>query len=265
MSHRLRMIASDLDGTLLLGGAQELCPETCGLVQRILDRGIFFMPASGRQYANLRRLFAPVADRLVYLCENGCLGMYRGEMLFRETMDRELGDEIIRTILDREGCEVLISGVNTSYIQSGEDHFYHHMKDVVRNNCTLVDDIFSVSEPYFKISLFEERGLSDTAWWKKKFGDRCTVETGGEQWLDIMPKGVHKGSAMKKILSRLGIDPADVIAFGDNDNDREMMAMAGCPIAVDSAKEEIRAMSRYTTDTVENALRRILDGDGYFW
>ena len=53
-----------MDGTLLLNGAQELQPKTYELIQKLMDKGIIFVAASGRQYANLRRLFAPVENKI---------------------------------------------------------------------------------------------------------------------------------------------------------------------------------------------------------
>lgn len=58
----VRLIASDIDGTLLPYGAAALDPALFGLIRRLRDRGVLFCPASGRQYHSLRRLFAPVAD-----------------------------------------------------------------------------------------------------------------------------------------------------------------------------------------------------------
>ena len=56
----IRLIASDLDGTLLQNGAQVLSPEIFKLIPALKKKGIHFIAASGRQYANLRRLFAPL-------------------------------------------------------------------------------------------------------------------------------------------------------------------------------------------------------------
>ena len=65
----IKLIASDLDGTLLLNGAQSLREETCRLIHRLYtEKGIRFVSASGRQYDNQRRLFAPVADEIAYIC-----------------------------------------------------------------------------------------------------------------------------------------------------------------------------------------------------
>lgn len=74
----IKLIACDLDGTLLHPGEREPRSEAFELIDELHRRGIVFMPASGRQYASLRYLFAPVADELAYVCENGALVMSEG-------------------------------------------------------------------------------------------------------------------------------------------------------------------------------------------
>ena len=58
----IKLIASDIDGTLLPYGQKELNPRLFPLIERLWARGVLFCPASGRQYHSLRRLFAPSAD-----------------------------------------------------------------------------------------------------------------------------------------------------------------------------------------------------------
>lgn len=52
----IKMVASDLDGTLLIGGRQTLPEEIFPLVKELKKMGILFVAASGRQYANMRNL-----------------------------------------------------------------------------------------------------------------------------------------------------------------------------------------------------------------
>lgn len=256
------MIACDLDGTLLLNGAQNLQPETCALITRLMDeKGILFCAASGRQYANLQRLFAPVKDRIAYLCENGCLCYCGGECLHRELMEADLAREIIQMIRLEGSAEVLVSGEKIHYVQPKDMGFYHHMHDVVKNDVTIVPDLLDIPEPYLKVSLFERGGLYDVEKWQQTFGSRCTVVAGQGEWLDMMPRGVNKGTGLLPILAQLGITPSECMAIGDNDNDREMLELAGFPVTVKSAKPSIRAMAKLETDTVEHLFERMLNGE----
>lgn len=258
----IKLVASDLDGTLLLGGAQSLGADTCGLIHRLREeKGILFLAASGRQYGNLRNLFAPVAEEIAYICENGCLSFYRDELIHRCRMDRETGRAIMRGIEETEGAEILLSGVHTSYMRPKEMGFYYHMRDVVKNHVTLVEDIYATEEPYFKISVYEKDGVGPhTDFWTEKFRDLANVVVSGNCWVDMMPRGVDKGYGLERLLGRLGIAPDECVAFGDNFNDREMLAYVGMPVAVDTAVPEIYRMCSRHTDTVEHGLQNILEG-----
>ncbi|NCB93505.1 MAG: HAD family hydrolase [Clostridia bacterium] len=253
----IKLIASDLDGTLLLDGAQTLPEGTCDQIRRLKEQGILFVAASGRQYANLRRLFAPVADDIAYICENGCIVFYKGKMIHKELMDRETGQEIIKAILEKESAEVLLSGEDTSYLQPKQESFLYRIRDVVKNNVTVVDDILGTQESYFKISVYEKDGIGDTkAYWENRFGDRLTVVTSGNEWLDMMPFSVNKGSAMQVLTEYLGIRPEECMAFGDNYNDVEMLKFVGSSYAMDTAQPGIGEICRYHTDTVGHALEK---------
>lgn len=255
----IRLVVSDLDGTLLQNGSQSLPPGTCELIKRLREKGILFAAASGRQYANLRRLFAPVQEEISYICENGCLIFSGGKRIYRASMDRETGQEILRAIMARESAEALLSGEDTSYVQPKKESYLIHLRDVVKNNVTEVPDILDTREEYFKISVYEPDGLAGSEdYWKRRFGSRVTVVTSGNEWLDMMPRGVNKGTALSMLLRHLGILPEECVVFGDNDNDREMLKMAGVGFAMDTAIPEILSMCPYHTDTVEHALEEIL-------
>ena len=63
----VKLIASDLDGTILRKGAQSVEPSTIKAIEQLVNKGMYFAPASGRQIVSLKRLFEPVSDKLVYL------------------------------------------------------------------------------------------------------------------------------------------------------------------------------------------------------
>lgn len=65
----IQYIASDVDGTLLHGHATTLNPELFDIIRQLKEHGIHFIAASGRQYKNLQRLFAPVKDDISYVAK----------------------------------------------------------------------------------------------------------------------------------------------------------------------------------------------------
>ena len=67
----IKLIASDIDGTLVKDGTLAIDREYMEVIGRLIDKGIVFVACSGRQYRSERKLFAPVADRLLYISDGG--------------------------------------------------------------------------------------------------------------------------------------------------------------------------------------------------
>ena len=114
----IRLVCSDLDGTLLQYGKKELEGEIFDQIRALHDRGILFCPASGRQYTSLRKLFAPVADCCIFLCENGGV-IYKDEQcIAKNPMPRALAEEIAEDLWNRSDGqgEIMLSGQNTAYL-----------------------------------------------------------------------------------------------------------------------------------------------------
>lgn len=259
-----KLIASDLDGTLLQDHVRRIDEQTLKLIENCLDAGISFAAASGRQYQNLRHLFAPVADRIDYVCENGCLVFAGNKLIHRDTMPRELGNAIIDAILATPHANVMISSIDSSYLLAGNDAFYHHVRDYVGNQVTLTTDIHDMPEPYFKISLFDDCYTDgcpsiDSQPFREQFGKDCHVVYGGNGWIDFMPKNTNKATALAHLGKYLAIGPQDIMAFGDEENDKEMMQYAGFPVAMAQGNPEIQQMAKLTTGTVSEILKKVLD------
>ena len=78
--------------------------QTFDQIRALAENGIRFVAASGRQYPNLRRLFAPVQDDISYIAENGSLCIHEGKTLSRGLIPRELGNRIVDAIHHCSGC-----------------------------------------------------------------------------------------------------------------------------------------------------------------
>lgn len=67
----IRLIASDIDGTLIRDSTPDIYPEMVQAIRKLKDKGILFCAASGRQYQSVRNVFRDVADDIAYIAENG--------------------------------------------------------------------------------------------------------------------------------------------------------------------------------------------------
>lgn len=259
----IKLIASDLDGTLLLNGANRLHRETFRLIETLQRQGRIFVAASGRQYANLQKLFYPVKDQISYICENGALVMHENKPLFQYQLDRAKGQQILKAIMAKDSAEALLSGVNTCYIQPKQEEYAKHMSEVVGNDVTVVADILATKEAYLKIAIYEKDGVAENfEYWKNYFSEdeQVRVVTSGNAWIDVIPRGIDKGSAIGRLGKELGIAPDEMMAVGDNYNDAEMLAYVKHSVAMKSGQAGIREMCKYEVDLVENLLRNIAEG-----
>lgn len=256
----IRLVASDIDGTLLQNGIRVLSEEIVAQIKQLTERGVLFVAASGRQMPNLERLFAPVKDDIAYIAENGALIVHKGQVLARTPLPKGLGREILQDIRNRDACEILLSGERTCYLEPKTKEYEDHMKFFVKNNVTVVDDILKVEEDFLKISVYEKEGVDNCEqYFKERWGDKVTVVTSGYAWLDMIAHEVNKGTAMQKLLQHLGIDKSEAAAFGDNYNDVEMLKAVKYSYAMESAQPGIAEQCYGTSDRVETVLRKWLE------
>ena len=260
----IKLIASDLDGTLLLNGAQSVSNRAIDLIKQLSQKGILFVAASGRQYPNLYRLFGENSKDMGFICENGALTMYQDKVICKEAMERNLAMSIIHDIDNRTGCEVLISGQDTSFIRPKQEAFLHRMRDVVKNNVTVIENFDDIKEDIIKVSAYEVDGIehsSDyfTNKWESKL--KCTVS--GHQWIDFVNPDVNKGSSLKKLMKTLNVSHDEVLAFGDNYNDLEMLSLARYGFVMNNAVEDIKKRYHYHTSSVEDILEELYHNPSY--
>lgn len=255
------LIACDVDGTLLFDYAPAIPDSTLEVIGQLLDRGIAFVPASGRAYDSLCKLFSPFVDRMAFIANNGTVAYRNGEVAFRSTMDRSLGEELIDAMLDAADCEALVTGAHTSYAQPKDPAFIDFMRNDLGFHVTVVDDLKAVDEPFTKISTYYPSRIVNEQYWVDRFGGRCEVATAGYGWVDMMPTGTSKATALAALLEQLDIDPANVAAFGDARNDCEMLQLAGCAIAMETGDPRLIRIADRTTANAENELAQFLMQD----
>ena len=255
-----KLIASDLDGTLIKENTHTVSDKAMSLIREYIDRGGIFVAASGRQLENMRDIFAPVQDEIGYICYSGGLCVYRGEVIYDRHVEPELAEELISEIESTPDCAAMVSVRSKELVSRREPMLLPFLTNSTRAYAYISDELLSVRDGIYKISIFSKDAKIDSERWKEKYGSRCEALVSGRIWMDFIPKGVNKGSAMRALIDRLGIAPEDCTAYGDNENDKHMLNLVGCPIVMSHSTESLRALGRYTTDTVEASLEKILRG-----
>ena len=86
----IKLIASDVDGTLVKDGTLMINPEYMTVIHKLVEKGIIFVVCSGRQFASERRLFAPIVNELYYISDGGTVVRTPDKILKTFPMDEEL-------------------------------------------------------------------------------------------------------------------------------------------------------------------------------
>lgn len=260
----IRLIASDLDGTLLRGGAQTLPEETIPLIRQLLDKGFYFAAATGRQYHNLRRLFAPIKDRIFYITENGSLVIADGKVIARGGFSHELSQRILTELIQEPGIETMVSTERCCYISDRSETFKHHVLHELKNETTVCDDLLHIPEPVIKIAIYDT--TQNDAYlnqilqrYQETYKDELKVVTSGNSWIDFIAPNANKGTALQALLDYLHLSPEECMVFGDQYNDLEMLKLAGTSYAMRTCAPGVERYADYQTDTVEEVLKKLLE------
>ena len=246
----IKLIASDLDGTLLRDGALEVAPDTIELIKELKEQGILFVAASGRQYPSICNLFSSIKDEIAYIAENGSLAIYNGKILSKTIIDRELSQRIIEAFRCLHMTDFIVSGEQTLYTESTDPAFL---------NLLLNDLIKDINEPFLKIAVYVHTNMEEA---QKRLRDlfesEIKIVTAGNRWIDFIAPGTNKGIALSAMMEHLHISADECMAFGDQYNDVEMLQAAGTSYAMTTAAPGVSAYSTYTTDSVDDVLRKLL-------
>lgn len=255
----IKLVASDIDGTLLPEGTKELNPEIYDIIRELKKHHILFVVASGRQLDSQQLLFAPVANDISYISENGAICMHDNKRYVISEFDHDFAMRIIEEVEKRPNCKLAVSTPNTQYIKSGDNEFYEHMSNHLKYNITAIDSFKNIDEPIVKIAFLDSVTTQESyEHFQSLFGNEIKIANAGNLWIDFIPFESNKGTALKFILEKMNLTPAEAISFGDQQNDIEMLEYTGRSYAMAHAKPEIQKRATDITESVEKTLRELL-------
>lgn len=249
----IRFIATDLDGTLL-DSERRLPEEIFPLIGKLKELGVLFAPASGRQYANLKKLFAPVANDVVFICENGALIKYRGKTLHCHP----IRDIYLKNALDEiralPHLYPMLCGADYAYIENAEMPFFQYAM-LSYTNCKKVpslDDVIGM-EDICKIAVYDEIAAAENCIkvLPQRLPNLRTILSGFD-WCDISAPGANKGEAIRFIRKAFGLEKEECVAFGDHMNDFEMLGECGYAYVPENAYPPLKKLIGRTIPSNEN-------------
>lgn len=254
----IKLIATDIDGTII-PECEKFIPEIIfDEVEKLIDSGIVFCFASGRQYENLKKLCKPLLEKAYFMCENGAVIFSKGEapaLISKSSIDREKAMIICHAVMDDPDSEVFISGENTTYICPKKMKMEDIEPHVLCNHIEIVPSPESISEDIVKVSAFCKD--ADTVFrrlapeWENTF----SVSIAGGHWVDFTI--ANKGTGIRALCSYLGIELNETAAFGDNYNDLPMLEIVGNPYIMENAAADLKIKIPNHCRNVAEEMRKI--------
>jgi Cof subfamily protein (haloacid dehalogenase superfamily) len=256
----IKLIASDIDGTLVTDGSNEVNPELFDVILKLRAKGIQFAAASGRQWASIESIFDPIKEKIFYLSDNGAYVGCHGRNLFINTIERQTVMDMVQEVRKTEGLDVMVSGPDVVYLETKDQEFLDWLINGYKFRVQCVEDLTKVDSEFIKVSVYRKSDVeAHTRTLRTEFNDRLKITIAGDMWMDCMKPGINKGQAVKLLQDSLGIKPEETMAFGDQLNDIEMLNQAYYSYAVGNARKEVKDAARFQTDkNVNDGVLKIL-------
>ena len=272
---KIRCIALDLDRTTLNGQGQ-LSPGNRDALLYAISKGVHIIIASGRAFTTLPEDVAGLPGVEYAITSNGAAVYHipTQTCLHRYTMTPQSVDRILE--LNRsEGLpyEVFVEGTAyadaayvadpighgaapraVSYIQKTR-HPVDGLESFIRSHREQLDSLDLVFSDAAYKPCFREKLLAEVP--------DIYVTSSVPELLEISHRDAGKHSGVRFIAEHLGLSPAEIAAFGDGDNDADMLTYVGCGIAMENGTEGCKAAADYVTlhhtqDGVAYGIREIL-------
>ncbi|WP_085829309.1 Cof-type HAD-IIB family hydrolase [Clostridium massiliodielmoense] len=249
----IKLIATDMDGTLVnnKGNINENIFE---LIHDFHDKNVKFVAASGRFYSQLNNNFKKVKGDMILIAHNGAVIKYNnnGKTLYTNAMKKEDMKTVINYKFDLSGF-VFLGGESTAYVIDPSKELLDKF-DKSEVPVGLVNSLDDISVPIYKITYYIAEGASSEFVnnLRKSISDNLEVVVSGYNWVDVMNKGVAKGSAVKILQEKFEISSKNTMVFGDYYNDLSMFKVAHHSYAMKNAPEDVKQNANFIADSNDN-------------
>ena len=248
-----RAIALDLDGTLT-NHDKVVTPKTRKALLKAESQGAVIILASGRPTYGIE----PVAECLELDKRGGYILSYNGgnivnaktgEKLFSQFLPDAVLPILYRYAKEHHHALLGYAG-NEIITEMPDDQYVKEESRINKMNIRQVDNLLDALEPHPtkllmtgdpKDMLQAENDLV------AELGEKMDIFRSAPFFLELVPKGIDKAQSLLRLLGKINLTPADMIAFGDGYNDLSMLKLAGMGVAMENAAPEVRADADYVT------------------
>ncbi|MCR8645644.1 Cof-type HAD-IIB family hydrolase [Paenibacillus sp. N1-5-1-14] len=236
----------DIDGTLL-NQNKEVLDSTRKAIKQLQDKGVYTAIATGRT----PHLFDWLCEELninTFVSMNGQYVVFEGEIIYNNPMNAQHIHELAQLVECNGDALAYVNEVDIRSSREGhllfEEVFgYYKMEYPIADR-----DFYKHTDVHQVTIICEQDQLSG---YVEKFPqfNFVPVHEGGA---DILPKGCSKASGIAYILERGGFKLENTFAFGDGDNDIEMLGAVGVGVAMGNASTHVQKHANYITASCDH-------------
>ena len=248
---KIKLIASDLDGTLLTS-KKEITPRLYQALKKINELGIYFVPSTGRSFDSLPADVKSLPFLKYVITSNGA-----------SVYDAEKKEDIVQNFLPPTAVDITLEiaknlPVIIEFFKDGKAYIakdvfddlspYHLTEShihYIKTTRSPVRDFFGVIEKN-KSSLeninlvFSDMELRKEIWDLLKSKGHASVTASSPKNIEITSKNATKAQALEMLCGLLGLKQENVLAMGDGDNDLPMLQFAGIGVAMANGEEHVK-------------------------
>lgn len=249
----IKLIATDMDGTLLDPKGQVDLPRLEKILDQLEERGIRFVIATGNEIHRVKQLLGHLTERVVLIVANGARIFEGNQLLQAQTWDDDMVDRALEFFKGRE-CQdqFVVTSMNGGFVKEGtvftqlENFMTPEMIELFYQRMNFVEELEShLFGGVLKMSLVvgEERSDSVLEEINQLFNGHVQAVSSGYGCIDILQAGIHKAWGLQELLKRWDIKAEGIMAFGDSENDVEMLQLAGIAYAMENADDKAKAVA----------------------
>lgn len=239
-----KLIAVDLDGTLLRTDST-ISTASVEFLQNVSEAGHFVTVATGRSWASSLPYVRQLGIRNPYIVHNGAwITDTMAKTIRLDAIASDVALDFWRYCSENKiPCTFITTGgiyINKNdHYSLGQHRRYDNMEPEVKydnppgSDESLLAICISNQDSDRYLAIFEQL--------KNTFGCRLQIYRVGNNMINVAAAGVSKGRALEHLASLYSIPMSDVIAFGDNHNDVDMLQKAGIGVAMEGADPDALA------------------------
>ncbi len=236
----IKIIASDMDHTFLDDNSN-LPENIVPFLDHLDSKNIKFVAASGRSMNSLKEKFGELSKRISFVSDNGALVEDQGELIYESVIEPKNWHHMVEVAAKNIESSIILISHDMVFVKPYNAEHTTYLNEFF-GGFVETEDLYSVEEPIIKVTFLSLKNSqhNHTNVVGPHFSDNYNVVMGGAIWIDIMNQNINKGNGLKHLLDKYDYHEDHLMAFGDYNNDIEMLQLANYSYAVSNAVDEVK-------------------------